>query len=388
VEFAVWYEVTVETGEPAPGGSADGSDLVWRGLIRQRRELPYIDCSLAPGRYRYRIQAFNILNRGGEVSEWTFFEVRPALGEGPVQRLSWSNAEFTAACVVMFEQQVEGEGSAGTGESGVYREILRELRRGDSFIEVSLPPGKYRFRVDPYDILGRPGEVSGWEYFEISARPPEPERPEPESEKSAPVQEESVPVQEESAPEQEESVPARPERKFFRDSFAEILYAPALPLLFSFFNKTYDVAFQPAGAAVKFGMLFSPEPRHALGFDLVPSWNYLYANKPDYAILAHLLTLHLNFVYHYSFSGLPLTLQVEAGGGFSLLYDFHFEQPGQRLDKAINTWIPSASAGLSLHWVFRRPFYLTLGAEYLHIFSVDNLFLNFIHPFAGIGMTF
>ncbi|MDR1318362.1 MAG: hypothetical protein LBJ90_01955 [Treponema sp.] len=362
VEFAAWYEVTVEAGEPAfgEGAAPAGSGLVWRGLIRERRELSYIDCSLVPGRYRYHVQAFNILGHGGEVSEWTFFDVRPALGGGPVQRLSWSTAEFTAACVVVLEQRAEGEGSAGTEDHDMYREILREPRGEDAFIEVSLPPGRYRFQVSPYDVLGRPGKVSRWEYFEIFAAAPKPE----------------------------ETVPKHPETKLFWNGFAEILYAPQIPLLFSFFNETYNVFFQPEGAVVKAGMLISAGPRHALGFDLAPSWNYLYADKSDYDILAHLFTLHLNLVYHYNFSALPLSLRARAGGGFSMLYDFHFENLGKRLGESVNTWIPSVSAGLSLQWFFRRPLYLTLGTEYLQIFSVDNFFLNFIRPSVGIGVTF
>jgi hypothetical protein len=369
VEFAAWYEVTLEAGEPVPGGAglpSGDSGIAWHELLRERRELPGIDCSLAPGQYRYRVQAFDILGRGGEISEWIPFEVRSALGGGPVQRLSWTNVEFTAACVVVVERQEEEGPSAGAGERAVYREVLRELREQDAFIEVSLPPGKYRFRVGAYDALGRPGEVSGWEYFEIFAAAPEPEKP---------------------APPSKESVPKDHKPKISRDSFVEVLYTPLIPLPFSYFNKTYDIFFQPAGAALKFGMLFPAGQRHALGFDLTPSWNYLYADKPGYDVLSQLLTLHFNLVYRYGFSTLPLTLQARAGGGLSLLYDFHFEYSGRRSDEVINTWIPSVSAGLSLQWFFHRPLYLNLGLEYLQIFSVDNLFLNFIRPSLGIGMA-
>ncbi|MDR2133883.1 MAG: hypothetical protein LBP27_02155, partial [Treponema sp.] len=363
VEFAAWYEVTVEAGEAVPGGGAGApagdSGIAWRELIRERRELSFIDCSLVPGRYRFRVQAFDVLGRGGEVSEWIPFEVRPALGGGPAQRLSWTEAEFTAACVVVVERQAEGEPSAG--ERAAYREVLRELRGREGFIEVSLPPGKYRFRVGAYDALGRPGEVSGWEYFEILAAAPEPEKP---------------------APLPGESVLEQPSPKIW-EGLAEVLYAPLFPLPFSHFNRTYDAVFQPAGAALKFGMLFPAGQRHALGFDFSPSWNYLYANKPDYDVLSQLMTLHLNLVYRRAFSA--LALQAGAGGGLSLLYDFHFEHSGRRSGEAISTWIPSVSAGLSLQWFFRRPFYLSLGLEYLQIFSVDNLFLNFIRPSAGAG---
>jgi hypothetical protein len=379
IDFAAWYEVTVETGEPVSGGGAakpaDDSGLVWRGLMREKRELPYIDCSLVPGQYRYRVRAFDILGREGEISEWASFEVRPAPGGGPVQRLSWTGAEFAAACMVVVERQAEET----AGDRGAYREVLRELRGRDAFIEVSLPPGKYRFQVGAYDVLGRPGEISGWEYFEILAAATAPEKPVPEQPET--------PESEEPAPERPET-PENAETKVFWDGFVEALYTPLIPLPFSYFNETYDVLFQPAGAALKFGALFPVGRRQALGFDLSPSWNYLYAKKIGCDVLAHLLTLHLNLVYSRGFSALPLTLHARAGGGFSLLYDFHFEHPEQPSGESVNTWIPSASAGLSLQWFFRRPFYLSLGVEYLQIFSVDNLFLNFIRPSAGLGVVF
>jgi hypothetical protein len=297
------------------------------------------------------------------------FDVRPVPGGGPPRRLSWAGTEFAASCLVVVERQAEE--AAGAEEHTVYLEVLRELRERDTFIEVSLPPGKYRFRVGAYDILGRPGEVSDWEYFEIPAAAAEPDKPAP----GAP------------APQPGDSAPKHPEPKPAWDGFVEILYMPLFPLPFSYFNKTYEVVFQPTGAALKFGVLFPAGQRHALGFDITPSWNFLYANKPDYNVLSQLLTLHLNLLYRYSFSTLPLTLYARAGGGLSLLYDFHFEGPGDYSGEAINTWIPSLSTGLSLQWFFRRPFCLSLGLEYLHIFSVDNFFLNFVRPSIGLGIV-
>jgi hypothetical protein len=48
-----------------------------------------------------------------------------------------------------------------------YREYLIETTT-DNFIDVSLPPGKYRYSVTPFDVLGRPIDASHSEWKEIT----------------------------------------------------------------------------------------------------------------------------------------------------------------------------------------------------------------------------
>ena len=67
------------------------------------------------------------------------------------QRLSWIGDANTWRYEVVIESE--------TG--GVYRQVSRESTE-DTFLIVSLHPGVYRYRVIPYDFLGRPGQVSPW----------------------------------------------------------------------------------------------------------------------------------------------------------------------------------------------------------------------------------
>ncbi|MDR0448208.1 MAG: hypothetical protein LBH07_06025 [Treponema sp.] len=77
-----------------------------------------------------------------------------------IQRLAWNGDENTLRYRVLVEKEEEKE----------YREVLQEFI-ATAFIEVSLPPGQYRFRVVPYDYLNQPGEGSGWVIFEILSVP-------------------------------------------------------------------------------------------------------------------------------------------------------------------------------------------------------------------------
>ena len=73
-----------------------------------------------------------------------------------VQRLAWAADAYTR----QYEVTVEIE------EGGRYRQLLKEMTT-QPFIEVSLSPGNYRFRVIPYDYLDHPGNASAWMNFEV-----------------------------------------------------------------------------------------------------------------------------------------------------------------------------------------------------------------------------
>jgi len=71
------------------------------------------------------------------------------------QRLSWEREEYALNYEVLIEV-FDNE----------YREYSRETAK-DDFILASLPHGKYRYSVTPYDLLGNRGESSQWKEFEV-----------------------------------------------------------------------------------------------------------------------------------------------------------------------------------------------------------------------------
>jgi hypothetical protein len=72
------------------------------------------------------------------------------------QRLAWSGGEYALRYEVVIE----------SGAGGTYRPYRREFTT-ELYINISLQPGSYRFRVTPYDILNRPGAASEWKYIEV-----------------------------------------------------------------------------------------------------------------------------------------------------------------------------------------------------------------------------
>jgi len=73
-----------------------------------------------------------------------------------IQRLAWTGGEYAFRYEVVIERETGGTRTTH----------LREFTT-TPFIEVSLPPGNYRFQVISHDILDRPEETSLWKYFEV-----------------------------------------------------------------------------------------------------------------------------------------------------------------------------------------------------------------------------
>jgi len=89
-----------------------------------------------------------------------------------IQRLAWSGGAYSLHYEVILENEKDGN----------YVNYLRKITT-DHFMELSMPPGNYRFRVIPYDILGKPSVGTQWAPFVVySAIKPELFQPEEEFE--------------------------------------------------------------------------------------------------------------------------------------------------------------------------------------------------------------
>jgi len=73
-----------------------------------------------------------------------------------IQRLAWAGGEYALRYEVVIERE----------RNGTYVTHLREFTE-TPFIEVSLPPGEYRYQVSSYNILNKPEEVSRWKNIEV-----------------------------------------------------------------------------------------------------------------------------------------------------------------------------------------------------------------------------
>jgi hypothetical protein len=73
-----------------------------------------------------------------------------------IQRFAWDKEEYALYYEVAIQIL-----------SGQYGEYYSEITE-KTFIEISLHPGRYRYSVTPYDLLGRRGDASEWEEFTVN----------------------------------------------------------------------------------------------------------------------------------------------------------------------------------------------------------------------------
>ena len=77
-----------------------------------------------------------------------------------VQRLTWEEAQYAVRYHVILERKRE--------TTGQYTEVLRRnLDAAETYVDISVPAGEYRFKVFSFNILGLLDSESDWEYFEV-----------------------------------------------------------------------------------------------------------------------------------------------------------------------------------------------------------------------------
>ena len=74
------------------------------------------------------------------------------------QRLAWNKAQYAVSYTVVVEQKQEN--------LNIYTEILRRNTEL-TYIDVTVPPGEYRFQVISLNVLGLLDTQSEWDYFVI-----------------------------------------------------------------------------------------------------------------------------------------------------------------------------------------------------------------------------
>ena len=73
-------------------------------------------------------------------------------------RLIWDEAVYAVRYMVVMEQKIEN--------LDTYREILR-VNSEQTYLDINVPPGEYRFMVMSYNILGLLDAQTEWDYFTV-----------------------------------------------------------------------------------------------------------------------------------------------------------------------------------------------------------------------------
>ena len=340
------------------------------------------------------------------------------------QRFSWAESAYTLRYEVVVESI----------DLGVFREVLREFTE-QLFIEVSLPPGRYRFRVIPYDLFNRPGEGTDWEFFEIRlAVNPEPAGFFPEYFRLDTARAEHVlnVFGNNFAFDAEIFLvslyygftidPAEQEVIFDEDtgrSEARLVFdhAQLIPGYFTVHVRNpggleasllgfiierrepgpgrldfyFGAAWMPLfhvqgngvnylyGGALRFAMIYSAQRFLNMGLEITAS-AYFYQNGLR-AILAE-----NNLLLQRPFSGGRLAFNLRAGMGIVLSAAEEANAAAPAQDQSpLNESAIFANTGFSFVWLPFANFYIEAGINYTYFFALDN-FSGALRPWIGMGL--
>jgi hypothetical protein len=337
-EHAYRYEITIEKQNPA------GFSLVVNDFTRE----PFIEVSLNEGHYRYRIVVYDLFDIPGEPSAWTEFEVYPALSP----RITTFRPE-----AFWLDEEMEWtlflEGQNFTQRAEVY---LRPQEPGGAIIPLQYIPAssgtsarlvfdKRTLTPGVYEVyIKNPGGLeSALGIFRIAYHN-------------------------------------------LSELTLSFEYGPLIPL-YGDLNTFFDKPIFPLGAAVRIGFVPFKREWGYLGLELAPFWAYLSTSDEGYEAAAQYLGAHVNGLFQKWIHRRIMAFNFRLGAGLALLDNLHFEFSTETTEP-LQTLMPSLDAGFSFIWFVNEPFFLELGVEYLHFFSVDPSSPGYLRPILGGGCRF
>jgi hypothetical protein len=362
-EYTLRYEVQVEKEEQGE----------YRSAVREFTDAPFIELSLPPGNYRYRVIPYDILNRPGRGSEWLIIEVLAAvfpelddvspvlfsIGGNTVHTLNiygkdiQRGAAFSlrrpgSAAIVPVEVQILADGS---------RAVLH-------FNNDQLVPGVYEISViNPSGLETRKGEISvvNPEPVPIAVSGPE-----------------HVPVPEtEIKPEESKNEPSAPVED--RKSYDLRLSAVWMPVV-HFYGKNglfFEKGFSDLGAAARLGVVLNKTGFFNPGMEFTVS-SYSFSAAPD--MVQHAAAFEFNLLAQKLSPSRIIAVTVRLGAGFTILPggNGQFFHAGAELFHT--------NMGFSFLLPALEHFYFEAGLDYAHSFT--GLSSGYLRPSTGMGWRF
>jgi hypothetical protein len=270
------------------------------------------------------------------------------------QRLTWEGDEYAMRYEVIIEQE----------EAVKYHRVLREFTE-DFFIEISLPSGKYRCQVIPYDFLNQPVPVTEWMDFEVLSG-----------------NHEIILVNEipSAAPEAEKII----EYKNPFDIYLGAAWVPLVPIYQD--SKTdFDESksfgangiIAPIGVGVRFNIVSAKQRLFNPGMESTASWRIY---KSDSGENVQSILFDCNMIEQYRFIDNRTALNLRLGAGVSLVSN------GDSLWAIGHQYSTHFNIGASLLCLISKNFFLETGMEYSQLFLKD--FFCFFRSWIGLGYKF
>jgi len=260
-----------------------------------------------------------------------------------VQHISWKGDEYTRKFEVLIER-IEGKTN-----SVVLREFTEEAT-----LEISLPPGNYRYRIIPYDYLNQAGEPSKWVTLEI---------------KPAPV-----------VPADVKTETQAPKEICF---YASASWSPLIPL-HGEMKEVFGSSFYGGGASVRLGAFYNKTNWRIIpGAELSASFYTLNKSEGSNEITMRAGTTGINFAAQKQ---LPRRMAVNARAGFALGFQTGDVNSSQYNYKTGGV-IPQFNFEASFLWFAWKQLFLEGGLGYT-VYLNKNDGSGCLKPWLGAGWKF
>jgi hypothetical protein len=349
-----------------------------------------------------------------------------------IQTLTWSRSN-----AYYYEVEIEWR-----NEAGQWEEHAKE-RTEEIFLEISLPPGMYRYRILSYNVLGRVAAVSGWTGIRIyptrepvvdSFKPPAFYVDSHQEEFTLTLQgqdlmdearvyiiaktEGAKPIEPLSIQHSEEwtSLSAvfsagglalggydivvtnpgglRTVQEDFAVSFeksadfaAFVGYAPMAPLYGSLFRE-YDRSVYPLGFYGRFSAVPLKRLWGGIGGEFNVRFIDMTTRDDRFTLNGQLLLFAVNALYQRWFRDYTMAMNFRLGGGFAPAVNVQFEHnDGSRSEKQSVAYF-SLVAGVSWQWYLRRGLFVEAGLDYAQLAAGSGTAPGFVQISAGAGWRF
>ena len=287
-----------------------------------------------------------------------------------VQQLVWIGDEYTLKYEVVIEQY----------DGGGYKAYINEFTEFTSF-QVSLPSGKYRYRIIPYDYLEQPGEASQWINFEIKPSPAV----------SADVQKTDARNQTPSADDNETVVnnidapvvTGENETEKPLNLYVSAAWSPLIPL-YGRLQEIFENKFYAGGAFVRFGALYNKLQWLSLGAEISTSWYSLNNSMDGDKISVQTGVTGFNIVAQKKLPNPKMAVAVRTGlalayqVGETNIDDYSYTTGGMT---------PQINIEASFLWFAYKRLYLEAGIGFTHLLGKDNN-SGCLRPWIGAGWEF